>query len=531
MSLQYRFGLIIAFSLLAFGTPAFADDLRQLNQTSEDISIDALEALDETATDSEDDGGESIAGLGDLEDTSLEGDDTGLSNDEDDILSSDTQLSVDFSGYVKAMAYWKQTNYARELWAQFQRKKAGGFPAPDEQKEEGYNYTGVRTQLKLEAYLGEKARLFSAFNLDFNETGQADSDGYPSTVEENRESRLETIRMVEAFIELYEGSRTWKVGTQLVTWSYMEGFETPTDRLNARDQTYPSSEYEDTKLPSTGILLTQGLGDNTLEVVYVPVGKVSLNPIFTDYLYTGGQRLRESTPEHSKWAGRFTGSFYKLDYAASYVDGTDLQADASLLDASGNVMVHDPSAGPLQLAAALGTYDRPVRTYHRTRSPGLDLHYNCGSWIPKAAFVYYLTEDEDGDDPFIKNHWSQYMIGGEFKVGSATLNLYAGQTRVEDYKEETLLDLQTNYLNGQKRKRTDFVSGYVDADFLTGNALKLNLMFANYWDEDGEQVESKLKATFKYKIADGLEIYLAPSYFEIDGTEITDLQTEVKYSF
>ena len=56
-------------------------------------------------------------------------------------------------------------------------------------------------------------------------------------------------------------------------------------------------------------------------------------------------------------------------------------------------------------------------------------------------------------------------------------------------------------------------------------------MFTNYWDKDGEPVESKLKTNFKYKIADGLEIYVALAYFDVDGTEISNVQTEVKYSF
>jgi hypothetical protein len=518
---RHFFCLFLVCLLSTFGVSTFADDLQQTNETHEEISIDSLESLngdDESTTE--------LSGFGDA---ALEEDSTDFPDNE--MQPPETDLSVSFSGYVKAMNYWKQTDYSSVLWEKFQQKKAGGFPAPAEKNEAGHNYIGVRTQIKLEAYLGDKARLFSALNLDFNEAGQEDSDGYQSTVDENRESRLESLRIVETFIELYEGNRTWKVGTQLVTWSYMEGFETPIDRLNARDQTYPSSEYEDTKLPSTGILLTQGIGDNSLEIMYVPAGKVNISPSFTEYLYNGGQDLREPTPEHSKWAGRFTGSLHKLDYSVSYIDGTDLQSDTNLLDANENVMTYDPSASTLQLVTDMNTYNRPLRTYHRIRSPGLDLQYNFGSWIPKAAFVYYLTEDEDGNDPFIKNSWGQYLLGGEFKIGSATVNLYAGQTLVSDYQIKTPLDKQTNYLNGQRRERMDFISGYIDANFLTGNALNLNLMFANYWDEDGEEVDSKLKATLKYKIADGLEVYVAPSYFVMDETEITDFQTEIKYSF
>jgi hypothetical protein len=526
MQLHNRICLLIICALLAVGTPVFADELDQLqalDHSEEETLTESLDGLDEI-----DDQNLTIENLEDNSDGLSES----LADDEtlpDELPEQD--FSLTFSGYIKAMAYWNRTIYSDDLWAQFKQLKVAGFSSPDDQKKERYSFTGVRTQLQLEGYLGDRARLFAAFNLDFNEADQTDSSGYDSTTSENEESRSESIRMVERYIEIYEKSRTWKVGTQLVTWSYLEGFETPTDRLNARDQSYPSSEYEDTKLPSTGMLLTQGIGDNTFELMAIPVGQVNINPTFTNYLYTGGQFKRKSKPESSKWATRFSGSLHKLDYAVSYIDGTDREADVDLLDTNGKAMVYDSSKNSLQLLADMSTYNRPARTYHRVRSPGLDLQYNFGSWIPKLSYIQNLTEDENGDNPFVKNSWSQYLVGGEFKISAATINLYAGQKLVEDYKEERPLDLKTNFLSGQRREQTDILSGYVNANFLTGDALRLTLMFANYWDKEGTSVESKLKTNLKYKITDGLEIYFAYSYFNIEDTEISDVQAEVKYSF
>jgi len=534
MQLLYRLGTLIICSLFLVGTPVLANELDQLQtleNLSEETPFDSLESLGESETleETEND----LMMTESSEDSSNELSES-IAEDEVEMISEDSAeqtISITFSGYMKAMAYWNRTVYSNDLWAQFQQLKASENPAPDEQTEEGYNYTGIRTQLQLEGYLGDRARLYAAFNLDFNEADQTNSDGYDSTNSENKESRSESIRMVERYIEIYEGSRTWKAGTQLVTWSYLEGFEVPTDRLNARDQTYPSSEYEDTKLPSTGVLLTQGIGDSILELMAIPIGQVNSNPTFTNYLYTGGQFKKESKPENSKWATRFSGSLYKLDYAVSYVDGTDREADVDLLDTNGKAMIYESAKSPLELLANMGTYSHPARTYHRIRSPGLDLQYNFGSWMPKLSYVQNLTEDKDGDNPFVKNNWSQYLVGGEFKISSVTINLYAGQKLVEDYKKETLLDLKTNFLNGQRREQTDILSGYVDANFLTGDALKLTLMFANYWDKEGKSVESKLKTNLKYKITNGLEIYFALSYFDIEETEINDVQAEIKYSF
>lgn len=521
MKIYYYCFLVISW-MIVLGLSVYADDLaelQQLNEPGEELSVDSLESLGESS-------------LAELEGTgeNMDDDFDALTDESDQELADDSSASYAVNGYLKTMINWNRTVYSKELWAQYQQLDAYGYSVPEDQIDEGYTYAGIRAQLSLEAYLGERARLFSGFNLDYNAAEEIDADGYESTSEQNEESQQGSLRIVEAFIELYEGSRTWKVGTQLVTWSFLEGFETPTDRLNARDNTYVSSEYEDTKLPSSGIIIKQEIGDSALEIAYIPVGKVNINPSFTDYLFPGGQQSRETVAENSKWATRLIGSIYKLDVALSYVDGTDLQADTVLLDSNDNEMQYDPASSTQQLLIDMATYNRAARVYNRVRSSGLDLQLNLGSWIPKASLVHYLTEDEDGEDPFVKNNWSQYLLGGEFKIGSATVNLYAGQQIIENYREYTPLDLKTNFLNNQRRERTDMVSGYIDADFLTGNALKLNLMFAGYWDDEGEPAESKFKAYLKYKIDNGLDIYFAVSHVDIETTQLTDFQAEIKYS-
>lgn len=520
-----RITCLLISCLISVGLSAHADDLdllQQLGESEEITSSDSLESLG--------DGDEDLSSL-EGEDESFDDSFESLSDDSQQISSDESEISLTFNGYLKTILNWNRSVYSDELWTQYQQLAAIGAPVPQDQTEEKYTFSGVRAQASMEAFHGNNARLFSAFNLDYNTAEKVDTDGYESSVEQNQESQSGSIRIVESFIELYEGSRTWKLGTQLVTWGFMEGFEVPTDRLNARDNTYVSSEYEDTKLPASGILLTQGIGDSALDIVFIPVSKVNINPTFTEYLFPGGNHTRDTIAENSKWAIRFNSSLSKLDYAFSYIDGSDLQSDSLLLDATGDEMVYDASAGLNQILADMRRYNRSARTYHRLKSAGLDLQLSLDSWIPKLSAVQYLTEDEEGDDPFIKNNWQHYMLGGEFKLGSATLNLYAGQQVVENYQEETPLDSKTNYLNGQRRERTDILSGYLNADFLTGNALNLNLMFAGYWDDEGEPVEGKLKSTLKYKITNGLDVLFAVTQIEIENTKLLDVQAEVKASF
>jgi hypothetical protein len=426
----------------------------------------------------------------------------GLSDSGEDKVIEETDssgLSISFGGYLKTLAYWNEENYADDLWGRYQKLAMAGLPAPEKQKISGFNNVGTRMQLKIEGFLGESARLFSAFNVNYNLAGSLHDTGNSGSEEDNTD-----IRMIESFVELYEGSRTWKVGSQIATWGYMEGMEVPTDRLNARDQSYKSTEYEDSKLPSAGVLIVQNLGDHQFEVMYIPVSKQNKSSEFTDYLYTGVDEEPDNKPNNGKWATRLAGTLGNLDAGLSYIEGLDNAPD---LNASGD-----------------------GKAYRHVKSPGFDLQYNFSSFLGKLSCAWYLTEDTLGNDPMVKNNWGKYALGGEFSIGGSTINIYAGQTLVENFKDDEIAE-QTNFLLGQIRERTDFISGHINADFLTGNALNLVLMAAGYWDEDGESVQTVAKATLKYKIADGLEVLFSPMYSDFMENIFTDVQTEVKYSF
>lgn len=418
-------------------------------------------------------------------------------DDSDEEGDSDSEPTFSVGGYIKLLGYWSQEKYSDQFWSMYQN-----YPTrPAKQELSGYNNSGTRLQLKIEGFLGEKARLFSAFNINYNNS----SSLHDTTLKPSSKTRQNAeIRMVESFVEIYDNSRVWKIGPQLVTWSYIEGMEVPTDRVNARDQSYKSTEYEDGKLPSAGILMTQNIGDSQLEVMMIPVAKTNVSQEFLDYIYPGAEESIENKPNQAKWATRFSSTVGKLDYAISYVEGIDPIAD---LNATMN-----------------------GKAYNRIKSPGLDLQYNLGSWLAKLSWVQTLTEDEDGDSRTIKNSWSKYVIGGEFSVSGSTINIYAGQHLIDDFKTDALSQ-NTNFLLGQVRERTDFISGHLNASFLTGDALNLVLMAANYWDEDGKAVQSIIMGTFKYKIANGLEVLVSPSYMDMMENEFTDLKTEIKYSF
>ena len=450
-------------------------------------------------------------------DADLDSDSEELSGVDEESVSEEPNMSVSFGGYVKALAYWNQEKYSDLMWEGFEFNKVLGLSAPSKQEMSGYNNLGSRLQLKVEGFLSDRARLFSAVTIDFNgATAIHDRDEDVSD-----QTQSGSVRVVESFIEIYEGSRTWKIGSQIVTWGYMEGMEVPTDRVNARDYSYKSTEYEDSKLPSTGLLLTQTIGGSRLELMVIPVARVNTSSQFMDYFFANEEERSEHTTENGKYAARFSSSLGNLDYALSYVDGIDPQPDVK------DEIVDTPKVNPLTMT---NKTIQPKKHYNRVQSPGLDLQYNFGSWLAKASAASYVTEDASGDCPDIKNNWSKVVVGVEVTFFDSTINLHVGQTSVENYPEDETLQRKSFYM-GQIREQLNFVSGHLVAHFLPGDALNLVLMAASYQDKEGETIQTNTRASFKYKIADGLEVLIGAANTNVLETVLNDFQAEVKYAF
>ena len=307
-------------------------------------------------------------------------------------------------------------------------------------------------QLKVEAFLEDKAKLFASFNVNFN-----GASSIHDTSSDNSSSEVGNIRLVESYIEIYQENTTWKIGSQLVTWGFMEGIEVPTDRVNARDYSYKSTEYEDSKLASTGVLITQRFWDTYLDFFYIPIARTNTSMEFQEYFYPEEEESVAERINKGKLATRLSSSLGNLDYALSYVEGVDPNGD---LIPNLKQLAFNPLTGEIiYMVMPTG------KEYNWIRSPGVDLQYNFGNLLAKASYVQYLTEDEEGDDPFIKNNWSKYLVGTEFTLFGTTVNLYAGQHVIENFPED-YLSSQTNFLLGQLRERTDFISGHINANFL-----------------------------------------------------------------
>ena len=143
--------------------------------------------------------------------------------------------------------------------------------------------------------------------------------------------------------------------------------------------------------------------------------------------------------------------------------------------------------------------------------------------------MYWNTADIENDDPLLQNDWWQAMVGIEFWVGSALMQINAGQRQVADWEGDATFE---NLLLGQPNKTVNVVAGTMTDSYFQGDALELSLLYAYLWDnESGELVALRLRPSFTYNFADGIGISFLPSYSNEIGIETVDLYTEVKYSF
>ena len=406
--------------------------------------------------------------------------------------------SFQFNGYIKPLVYWDRRNFSSDTWQFLTNLNADGITIPQQKEYSGYSALGSRIQLRMEGFIGKDARVFSSVNLDYNEAGS------------NTETKTQVI---ESYVELFNHDATWKLGNQLVTWGFMEGIEVPTDRVNAVDYAYASTEYEDAKISSTGILYQRSFSQfSGLDLMLIPAGKINNDTPDQDRLYSqNSDILPAKSTGNLKSAIRYFFTTGNLDVALSYVEGTDPRPDVALLGTSPDQSLQ--------------------RSYHKEKSPGIDLQYNFGSVLGKIAYAEHITSDSSGNNASIKNSWKHLAVGAEFNVGESTANLYVGTKYIDNFNESTGDRITTNVLMGQGYEQINFISGHVISNFLTGNALTTTVLFAGYWNNSGKMVQYIVKPTLTYKLADSLQVQFSPSQISLDDTLFQSLQLEVKYSF
>ena len=452
--------LMMIIFLFLFALPIFSEDLGDVAD-SDDEKPTKVEKTKEDG------------GLGDVSDDDKK-DEEDNEEKEEDGDKEEKEVKFNLNGYVKVNIYSDQYENS------YNTKKLQNAN------------TGAITQLKFEGNITGKAHFFSIFNLGYNQ--------YDGTADEH--AKL-TPRMVEAYVDLYFNWLTIRAGHQIITWGKTDGFMVPTDRINPRDYTYLSSEYEDLKLGVTSLALNMFFSGQKFEVIWIPTFEP--NVLSSNALITKTEV--EKKIENSSIAVQLSGTLGKLDYALSYVFGFDLNPD------------FDNTTG--------------IFTKHnRIHSPGLDFSIPVSAISIKGSGALFFTEDFEGEKILYKNSYGTYLLGIEYLKGSNMIGIQVGQKYVFKHKKAT--DATEIMLQKYLYEEDDIMNiftGTINLNFLRGDALNLTLMFTATCNMDFENWNYAIQPVFTYKVTNGVEVVLGASFQDQLDLKRTTFMFETKYSF
>ncbi|MFC1480839.1 DUF1302 family protein [Candidatus Neomarinimicrobiota bacterium] len=237
-----------------------------------------------------------------------------------------------------------------------------------------------------------------------------------------------TLDLREAYIEYQTNFGDVRFGKQIHAWGAVDG-NNPTDNVTPYDFYYLFFPGTDRKRGNVTASSNIYLGSSQMEVIFTPIFTPNRVPIGDPDMPIGGgdisvamlphEILPERDLEHAEYGVRLSRSIGSADVSLSYFSGNDRMFTVHPLPASG---IPDPNFVP-------------YRAYHRTNVVGGDIVWYLGDWGFRGEAAYFMTEDADGTDGFIRNPYLQYVAQIERTADDVTLSgSYIGTvvTKIDD---------------------------------------------------------------------------------------------------
>lgn len=192
----------------------------------------------------------------------------------------------------------------------------------------------------------------------------------------------------EAYLTATFGSLDLRLGRQIVAWGRADGIN-PTGNLAAEDLTLLTLEDGDRRLGTTTAAATWYFGDVAVSGLWIPEFRGHRFPLPA----AGGALFVRDVREWpgDQWALRVERTGGAVDWSASFYRGLDLSPDLVPTTAPGRIGLR----------------------HRRISVTGLDAAATVGRFGVRAEGAYVQTEDEDGTDPFAKNPFAFFVVGGD----------------------------------------------------------------------------------------------------------------------
>jgi hypothetical protein len=196
----------------------------------------------------------------------------------------------------------------------------------------------------------------------------------------------------EAYLGARHGPVDIRAGKQIIAWGRADRIN-PTDNLTPRDYTALVPDDEDQRFGVPAVRATFFHGGLSLTGIWLIEFESSVVPLRRP---PAPLRIQEREPGggYEQGAVRFEQTGSRVDWSLSYFDGLDTIPDLAL-ERTG------PRGPELELSS------------HRVRVVGADAATAIGPYGLRGEAAYTFTEDDRGDNPYIKNPFLFVVVGAD----------------------------------------------------------------------------------------------------------------------
>ncbi|MCH7529188.1 MAG: hypothetical protein IH972_06520, partial [Candidatus Marinimicrobia bacterium] len=260
------------------------------------------------------------------------------------------------------------------------------------------------------------------------------------------------LELREAYAEVYTGLGDWRFGKQIITWGAADG-NNPTDNISPYDFYYLFLPGTDRKMGTLAASANLYLGSLNLTAVMVPLfrpNRIPLNepdfPIFGEAPFDidlTKERRPDRKLSNSEYGLRLALPLSRLDLSMSYFSGFDRMFTAyvsPMVDTAGNLYLELDSLW-----------------YQRTRVLGGDLVTFIGDWALRAEAAYFMTEDDEGTSPFIRNPYLQYVLQLDYSGDQATYMAQYLGTYITKLDDEQIFNFAAGRFISEEENEQDYI--------------------------------------------------------------------------